>query len=168
MTKLRIVTVLASMVVMSGISIASIADPLSPTEQVFAVERAFAKTMADRDLQAFATFLSDEAVFFSGTKTLHGRQQITDAWAAYFTEPAPPFSWQPDQVAALESGTLALSTGPVVDPSGQVVGRFNSIWRLEAPGVWKIVFDKGSPASPGPDSQGPDSQGPDSQKREQQ
>jgi hypothetical protein len=50
----------------------------------------------------------------------------------------------------LESGTLALSTGPVVDTSGEVVGRFNSIWRLEAPGVWKIVFDKGGPPSPGP------------------
>jgi ketosteroid isomerase-like protein len=151
MTKLRVVTLLASMVVMSGISIAGIADPLSPTEQVLAVERAFAKTMADRDLQAFATFLSDEAVFFSGTTTLRGRQQITETWAKYFADPAPPFAWDPDQVVVLESGSLALSTGPVVDPSGQVIGRFNSIWRLESPGVWKIVFDKGSPASPGPE-----------------
>jgi ketosteroid isomerase-like protein len=150
MTKLRVVTLLASMVVMSGISIAGIADPLSPTEQVLAVERAFAKTMADRDLQAFATFLSDEAVFFSGTTTLRGRQQITETWTKYFADPAPPFAWDPDQVVVLESGSLALSTGPVVDPSGQVIGRFNSIWRLESPGVWKIVFDKGSPASPGP------------------
>jgi len=150
MTKLRMVTLFASMAVMSGISMAGIADPLTPTGQVFAVERAFAKTMADRDLAAFATFLSDEAVFFAGTKTLRGRQQITEAWAAYFTGPTPPFSWDPDQVVVLESGTLALSTGPVVDPSGQVVGRFNSIWRLDSPGVWKIVFDKGSPASPGP------------------
>jgi ketosteroid isomerase-like protein len=138
------------MVVMSGMSTTSIAEPQSPTEQVFAVERAFARTMADRDLKAFSGFLSDEAVFFSGTTTLRGKQQITEAWAAYFAEPAPPFSWDPDQVVVLESGTLALSTGPVVDPSGKVVGRFNSIWRLEAPGVWKIVFDKGSPASPGP------------------
>ncbi len=150
MTKLRIVTMLASMLVMSGVSMTSMADTPSPTEQVFAVERAFARTMVDRDLQAFSAFLSDEAVFFSGTKTLRGRQQITEAWSAYFTGPAPPFSWDPDQVVVLESGTLALSTGPVVDPSGQVVGRFNSIWRLDSPGVWKIVFDKGSPASPGP------------------
>lgn len=142
--------VFVSMFVMLGASMASVAEPPSPTEQVFAVERAFARTMADRDLEAFATFLSDEAVFFSGTKTLRGRQQITEAWAAYFADPAPPFSWDPDQVVVLESGTLALSTGPVVDPSGQVVGRFNSIWRLDAPGVWRIVFDKGSPASPGP------------------
>ena len=150
MTDLRMTDVLASMLVMFGASMTSMADPPSPTEQVFAVERAFAGTMADRKLEAFSTFLSEEAVFFSGTKTLRGRQQITEAWAAYFTDPTPPFSWDPDQVVVLESGTLALSTGPVVDPSGQVVGRFNSIWRLDSPGVWKIVFDKGSPASPGP------------------
>lgn len=150
MTGWRVTRVFASMLFMFGASVACAAEPPSPTDQVFAVERAFARTMADRDLQAFSTFLSDEAVFFSGTKTLRGRQQITDAWAAYFTDPTPPFSWDPDQVVVLESGTLALSTGPVVDPSGQVVGRFNSIWRLDAPGVWRIVFDKGSPASPGP------------------
>jgi ketosteroid isomerase-like protein len=131
-------------------STASLAQSPSPTEQVFAVERAFARTMVERDLEAFASFLSDEAVFCAGTKALRGRQQVTEAWTAYFSEPGPPFSWDPDQVVVLESGTLALSTGPVVDTSGEVVGRFNSIWRLEAPGVWKIVFDKGGPPSPGP------------------
>jgi hypothetical protein len=44
----------------------------------------------------------------------------------------------------LDSGTLALSSGPVRSPDGKVFARFNSIWRLEAPGVWRVVFDKGS------------------------
>jgi len=43
----------------------------------------------------------------------------------------------------LDSGTLALSSGPVKDPQGNVVGIFNSIWRLEADGRWRVVFDKG-------------------------
>ena len=34
---------------------------------------------------------------------------------------------------------------PVRDPSGKLISRFNSTWRLEAPGVWPVVFDKGSP-----------------------
>jgi hypothetical protein len=49
-------------------------------------------------------------------------------------------------VEVLQSGTLALSTGLVRDPKGIIVGRFNSTWRREAPGVWRVVFDKGSPA----------------------
>ncbi|MDO8793909.1 MAG: nuclear transport factor 2 family protein [Vicinamibacterales bacterium] len=124
--------------------------PLSPQEQVFAAERAFARTMAARDLAAFSEFVSEEAVFLDGATALRGRQAVTGAWAGYFKGPAPPFSWEPDQVEVLDSGSLALSTGPVRNPAGQVTARFNSIWRLEAPGVWRIVFDKGSPATPGP------------------
>lgn len=122
----------------------------SPQEQVFKAERAFARTMADRNLAAFSALLSEEAVFFDGTRPLRGKKAVTEAWAAYFTGPTPPFSWDPDQVEVLESGSLALSTGPVLNPAGQVTARFNSIWRLEAPGVWRVVFDKGSPATPGP------------------
>ena len=126
--------------------------PASPSsqEQVFAAERAFARTMADRDLAAFSDLVSEEAVFFDGATALRGRKAVTGGWAAYFNGPAPPFSWEPDQVEVLESGSLALSTGPVRDPDGTVVGRFNSVWRREAPGAWRIIFDKGGPPSPGP------------------
>lgn len=113
-------------------------------QQVFATERAFAKTMADRDLRAFSAFIADEAVFFSGPDPRRGKQQITDWWTRYYTSPAVPFSWEPEEVEVLESGTLALSSGPVRDAQGKIVARFTSIWRREAPGTWRIVFDKGS------------------------
>ena len=112
-------------------------------EQVMATERAFAKSMADRDHAAFMRFLADEAVFFSGPRPLRGKQAVADAWKPFYEKPAAPFSWEPDQVEVLASGTLALSTGPVRDPTGKLIGRFNSIWRQEAPGQWRIVFDKG-------------------------
>jgi ketosteroid isomerase-like protein len=113
-------------------------------DEVFATERAFAKTMADRDLKAFGTFLSDETVFFSGPSPLHGKQAVTEYWSRFYAKPAAPFSWEPAQVEVLASGTLALSTGPVRDPQGKLIGCFNSIWRQEAAGQWKIVFDRGS------------------------
>ena len=47
--------------------------PQDVQEQVRSAERAFAKTMADRDLEAFSTFVSDEAVFFGGSVILRGR-----------------------------------------------------------------------------------------------
>lgn len=125
------------------------APPAAATlqEQVFATERAFAKSMADRDLKAFGSFLADEAVFFGSQNVLRGKVQVTAAWAGFFSEPQAPFSWAPDQVEVLPSGTLAFSSGPVRDASGKPISRYNSIWRLEAPGVWRIVFDKGSPLS---------------------
>lgn len=107
-------------------------------------ERAFAKTMADRDHAAFTSYIADEAVFFAGDKPLRGKEAIADAWRRYYEKPEAPFSWQPEQVEVLDSGTLALSTGPVHDANGKQFATFTSIWRLQAPGVWRIVFDKGS------------------------
>jgi ketosteroid isomerase-like protein len=115
-------------------------------QQVAATERAFARSMAERDPDAFAQFIAPEAVFFSGPAPLRGKQQVVAHWARFFATPAAPFSWEPAEVEVLESGTLALSSGPVRDPAGTLIGRFTSVWRLDAPGRWRIVFDKGAPA----------------------
>jgi ketosteroid isomerase-like protein len=112
--------------------------------QVMETERAFAKTMADRDSAAFASFVSDEAVFFSGPSPLRGKKQVTGWWKRYYEKKEAPFSWEPEQVEVLDSGLLALSTGPVYDRKGMKIATFTSIWRLEGPGVWRIVFDKGN------------------------
>jgi len=112
-------------------------------QQVADTERAFAATMAKRDHQAFTSFLADEAIFYSGPKVLRGKDTVAAEWKAFYEKADAPFSWEPDQVEVLDSGTLAHSSGPVRDPQGKVTGRFNSVWRQEAPGKWRIVFDKG-------------------------
>lgn len=117
-----------------------------PHTTVEETERAFANTMAQRDFEKFKTFISKDAVFFSGKGPLRGKQQIADTWEAYFTETIAPFSWEPENIEVLESGTLAWSSGPVYDPTGQVVATFNSVWQLDASHQWRIIFDKGSPA----------------------
>jgi len=113
-------------------------------DQVAATERAFAKTMADRDLKAFGSFLADETVFFSGPAPLHGKQAVIDFWKRFYEGPQAPFSWEPKVVEVVAGGTLGYSKGPVRDPQGKLVGCYNSIWRQESPGVWKIVFDHGT------------------------
>ena len=112
------------------------------TKQVIATEQAFARTMADRNFKAFVAFLSPNAVFFSGSEVMRGPADIASKWEAYFTTREAPFSWSPDDVEVSASGDLALSTGPVYQDH-KIVGRFSSIWRLEAPNTWRIVFDKG-------------------------
>jgi ketosteroid isomerase-like protein len=138
--------VLAMLLIVSGACGTDLrAEPkASIREQVIATERAFAKTMADRDQPKFTSFISREAVFFSGETPLRGKPQITAAWSKYFKSPAAPFSWEPDKVEVLDSETLALSSGPVKDPTGKLIGTFTSIWRLEKGNTWRIVFDKGN------------------------
>jgi ketosteroid isomerase-like protein len=106
-------------------------------------ETAFAKTMADRDHAAFASFLATETVFF-GRGVLRGKAAVADAWKSSTREGAP-FSWAPDSVEVLDSGELGMTSGPVFDPAGKRVGTFNSVWRKEKDGKWRIIFDNGCP-----------------------
>jgi ketosteroid isomerase-like protein len=121
-------------------------DTSRAEREVADTERAFAKTMADRDHLAFKSFLADDTIFFSGPgqTPIRGKQRVADAWQRFYEKPEAPFSWQPEQVQVLESGELALSTGPVRDSRGTLFATFTSIWRREAPGQWRIIFDKGN------------------------
>jgi ketosteroid isomerase-like protein len=119
--------------------------PADLDTQVRDAERAFAGTMAQRDHAAFGRFLADEALFFGRQGVLRGRTAVMEGWKPFFEGPDAPFSWEPETVEVLDSGTLALSSGPVRDKSGRQVGTYNSIWRLEKDGQWKVVFDKGCP-----------------------
>ena len=110
-------------------------------------ERAFARSMAERNHAAFAALLSEQAVFYGGGQVLLGKAAVAEGWKGFYSGPKAPFSWQPDSVEVLADGTLALSSGPVHNAAGQLISRFNSIWRQEVPGVWRVVFDKGQPLS---------------------
>lgn len=124
------------------------ADPEALRRQVEATERAFARSMAERDHAAFTALLSEQAVFWAPQVT-RGKAAVAAAWKPFFDGPKAPFSWEPDEVQVLADGTLAHSSGPVFNPEGRRVARFNSIWRQESPGVWRIVFDKGQPLTEG-------------------
>ena len=124
------------------------AESLSMEDQarlVSETEQAFADTMASREFDRFLSFISDEAIFFSGNKPLRGKEKIGEAWKFYFKDADAPFSWKPEIVEVLESGTLALSSGPVHGADGKLIGTFSSIWRFDLQSNrWKIIFDKGN------------------------
>ena len=94
-------------------------------KQVMAAERAFVATMKARDFEAFTRFVADEAIFFSPQGNLRGKQAIVKGWRPYYDKPQAPFSWEPEEVEVVESGTLAYSGGPIYDPTGRKIGLFN-------------------------------------------
>ncbi len=126
-------------------------------DEVSAAERDFARTMAERDLQAFAGFVAEDAVFRSGRELLIGRSAVVEGWRERFNPGPAPFSWEPDRVTVGDSGATAISSGPVRGPDGRIVGRFTTIWRKEsAPdggARWRVIVDQGVPliecAAPG-------------------
>ncbi len=124
---------------------ASAAEDLAKlAAEVRATETAFAKTLADRDVKTFTRMIAPDVIWLADVP-LRGPAQVLTRWQKYFDAPQPPFSWSPETVEVQEGGKLALSTGPVVDPTGKRVGTYTSIWRREPNGQWRIVFDRGCP-----------------------
>ena len=119
-------------------------------EQVRQAEIAFAKTMADRNHAAFATFIAEDSVFFGRSEAFRGKAAVVASWKQLYEGPQAPFSWGPETVEVLDSGELALSSGPVLDSTGKRFGTFQSIWKREKDGGWRVIFDKGADYCPPP------------------
>ena len=121
----------------------TLATDVQRQAEVEARERAFAATMAKRDLRAFGEFIAEDAVFFAGDVPLRGKVQVIAAWTRHFDTSTAPFSWSPESTEVLATGVLAITSGPVSNPAGQTIARFLSIWRRDADATWRIVFDRG-------------------------
>jgi ketosteroid isomerase-like protein len=138
----KTLSLMTSLILVASVSGAATNAELK--EEVRQTETAFAKTMTDRDHAAFASFLAADTVFF-GRGVLRGKAAVADAWKGSYQDQAAPFSWAPENVEVLDSGELGFSSGPVFDPAGKRVGTFNSVWRKEKDGKWRIIFDNGCP-----------------------
>ncbi|MGA7615149.1 MAG: nuclear transport factor 2 family protein [Thermoanaerobaculia bacterium] len=112
-----------------------------PASEARNTEIAFAKAFADRDADAFFAFVADDAHFLSARRDLSGKAEIRQVWSEYLKKQTPPFSWEPERVVTNAAGDLALSTGPIHDPEGKLLGYYSSIWQKQADGTWKIIFD---------------------------
>jgi len=136
------------LVLMAGAAQADEAQMKAWQAQVRQVECSFAASMAKRDLAAFEQHLAGPTLFFGGgSQILEGKAAVVAAWKPFFDGPQAPFSWEPDQIAVVGDGSLGYSTGLVRDPKGELIGRFASVWRREAPGRWRIIIDRGVPLS---------------------
>ena len=119
-------------------------------QEVRCREIGFSRSVETQDHERFASFIDQDARFIGG-KVDRGRETIAEAWKVFFTGELPSIKWRPQFIEVLESEDLALSRGPyrIVsrDEQGETVegwGTYNSVWRLNADGEWRIVFDAGS------------------------
>jgi ketosteroid isomerase-like protein len=129
------------------------------TDDVRCREIGFSKAAESRDAESFSSFIDDDARFVSNSVT-SGPKAITEAWAGFFADDGPLIKWRPQFVEVLKDGKLALTRGPyrmiAKDPEGNTVegwGTFNSIWRRQDDGEWKVVFDAGNPAGAAPSAE---------------
>lgn len=141
-------SVFASVVVCVGMCavVAAIGDETaSPLASLIESERAFAKMSVEKSTrEAFLAFLADESLLFA-PGPVPGKM-------FYRRQPDRPqkLSWAPDFADVAASGDLGYTSGPweirpekMTDPP-TAYGHFNSIWRVQKDGSWKLEVDLGS------------------------
>lgn len=143
-------TTLSILLALSGTAFADLSD------DVRCREIGFSKSVETQDAALFASFIDADARFVSGT-VARGPEEVAAAWGVFFGDDGPTIKWRPQIIEVLEDGKLALSRGPyrytAKNEEGVETdywGTFNSIWRLQEDGSWKVVFDAGSPAAKPP------------------
>ncbi len=141
------------------ITLLLVTSPVSadPAADVRCREIGFSQAAEARNLEAFRSFIDADARFVAGA-VRRGVDEVAAAWAPFFEPDGPAIKWRPRVVEVLEDGRLALSRGPfrviMTNADGETVenwGTFNSVWRLNKDGAWRVVFDAGSPAASEPD-----------------
>jgi len=125
-------------------------------DEVRCREIGFSVSAETQNAESFASFIDSDARFVVSS-VAHGPAAIAEAWGAFFADSGPSIKWRPQFVEVLEDGTLALTRGPyrmiTEDENGEKTehwGTFNSVWRLQPDGEWKVVFDAGNTAAEPP------------------
>ncbi|MGO1073157.1 YybH family protein [Lysobacter sp. CA199] len=131
------------------------APPLTPLSDeecaVWARELSFARSVAEHDTKAFASHLHAQAAFGAGRpQPTRGRERVVEQWAGLIEGKTLRLRWYPTRVTIGGDGEVAWSTGPALyhklDPGAEPrysIGAYQSVWRRDGDGAWKIVFDDG-------------------------
>lgn len=122
---------------------------------VVAAERAFA---ADRPALgitgSFTKWSTPDAIVIVGGRVRLVREVYVPGTPRPADEPA--LTWWPTFAGVARSGDLGFTTGPMAF-DGERRGHYFTVWRRQADGGWRWIYDGGSGASaadaPGPDSE---------------
>jgi ketosteroid isomerase-like protein len=120
----------------------------SPLMQMVNAEKSFAAYAGSIGItEAFLKYLSDSAKVFERGQVLNGKE----VWRDRKTD-SMELRWYPEFAEIAASGDFGYTTGPsefrLKKGSGKAdhKGYFNSIWKKEGNGEWKVLLDIGTPS----------------------
>jgi ketosteroid isomerase-like protein len=117
------------------------------------LEAEFMQAVAEHGLDGWVAAFSDSAVVFRVDQPiLRGRAVIRSGMANIFSDTTVRVVWQPTGGAIAASNDLGYTFGYYRwthrDAAGSVAlldeGKYFTVWRREADGVWRVTFDTGS------------------------
>lgn len=124
-------------------------EKASVKEEVRAAEHVFNKLVESEGIEAgFYEFAAENAVIKRGNDSIiSGKEGIKNFYSKPVYKNAK-VSWSPDFIDVSDDGTLAYTYGKyewqVTDSAGTVSiskGVFHTVWKRQADGSWKYVWD---------------------------
>ena len=135
----------------------SVPAPPSPSPEAAACavwdrEVEFARSVQAHDPRAFAEHVHPGAVFVEGDGLQRGREAVVKSWQGLLRGDTMHLDWHPTSVVVTGDPRIALSRGPywieVMKPDAKerfLTGGYQSVWVLDADGVWRVAIDGGTP-----------------------
>lgn len=121
-------------------------------------DAAFARATARNGLDGWMSFMMDDAVRTAqpGGKLIAGVERIRIKDAELFAEPNQRLVWEPVESHLYADGKTGVTSGryrmTATDSDGNETivsqGGYVTLWRKDAEGKWKVIFDTGSPDPP--------------------
>jgi ketosteroid isomerase-like protein len=126
----------------------STTDLESLKTEVMQAEKEFNDVAEEEGIaKAFAAFAAENAVIQRRGELIKGQAAIS-SWYENNSNPDATLSWEPDFIDVSQSGDLAYTYGKFEfsypDSTGTKItssGTFHSVWKRQADGSWKFVWD---------------------------
>jgi len=120
----------------------------------------WAKTVNAKQIDAFVGFVLDSAVVLGPNAPITiGKEAIRGMFAAAFAMPGYSCKWQPAKVEVARPGDLGYSRGTyelsINDARGNPItdrGKYATMWKKQADGIWKVALDMFNTDLPAPSS----------------
>ncbi len=127
------------------------AAEIAEIAEVACAEMTFSHSIESHDATLFQSLVDSDARFL-GSAVLRGDDGVTAAWSGLLDPAGADLVWRPATVEVLKPGELAFSRGPyrtTTADGAETWGMYNSMWRRDDGGSWKVILDAGYPAADG-------------------
>jgi len=119
-------------------------------KEIVEVEQNFTLMAAEEGIsKAFMAYAAEDAVLMRNNKLVIGKGNFQDLFESQASKPRDEkLSWKPDFVDVSASGDLGYTYGQFTysftDSSGTTIeskGVFHTVWKRQADGSWRFVWD---------------------------
>lgn len=128
-------------------------DAAAVRESLLAADRAFAAATAERGLEGWMSAFDTTGIQMEADRPFTpGLAAVRATMAPAFADTAWHLTWEPTMAFASAAGDLGYTLGTWrssrAGPDGVAevhTGKYVTIWRRQADGGWRVVFDGGNP-----------------------